>query len=107
MPVARGKKATQSFRLSGEELPRLLVEEVRDYCIIVVDKSNRVQMWNPGAEQMLGWREKEMLSKSASVMFTPEDLAAGEDQREIELARRKGRAEDERWHMRKSRERFW
>jgi PAS domain S-box-containing protein len=105
--VVRGKAATRSFRIDGNELPRLLVEEVRDYAIMVVDTKKRVQMWNPGAEQMLGFREREMLGKSASVIFTPEDRAAGVDDDEIQTARTKGRAEDERWHLRKNQERFW
>jgi PAS domain S-box-containing protein len=93
--------------MSGEELPRLLVAEVRDYAIIVVDTHNRVQMWNPGAEQMLGYRAREIHGKSASIIFTPEDRAAREDKKEIGTARRDGRAEDERWHVRKGGERFW
>ena len=107
LTVARGKTATRSFRISGDELPRLLVEEVRDYAIIVVDTRGRVQMWNPGAEQMLGYRRREIIGQSASVIFTPEDRAAREDKKETETARRNGRAEDERWHLRKSGERFW
>ncbi|MEA2709345.1 MAG: hypothetical protein QOF78_1946 [Phycisphaerales bacterium] len=85
----------------------LLVKEVRDYAIIVMDTRNRVQMWNPGARQMLGFSEREMLGKSASIIFTPEDRAAGVDKMELTTARRKGRVEDERWHLRKSGERFW
>jgi PAS domain S-box-containing protein len=83
------------------------VEEVRDYAILVVDTRNRVQMWNPGAEQMLGYRARQIRGKSASVIFTPEDRAAGVDRMEMETARRKGRAEDERWHLRRNKERFW
>src|SRR5688572_15683174 len=105
--MARGKTATESFRLDGTELPRLLVAEVRDYAIIVVDAHNLVRMWNPGAEQVTGYREGEMLGKSASVIFTPEDRAAGVDKHELEAARKHGRAEDERWHVRKNGERFW
>ena len=105
--MSRGKAPTRSFRIPGDELPRLLVEEVRDYAIVVIDARGRVQMWNPGAEQMLGYREREILGKSASVIFVPEDRTAGVDKREMATARRKGRAEDERWHLRKNQERFW
>jgi signal transduction histidine kinase len=40
-------------------------------------------------------------------LFTPEDRAAGEPEREAAAARRAGRAEDERWHVRKDGSRFW
>jgi PAS domain S-box-containing protein len=105
--VARGKKPTQSFHINGDELPRLLVEEVRDYAIVVIDTRGRVQMFNPGAEQMLGFSQRELLGKSASIIFTPEDRAAGVDKKEMATARKKGRAEDERWHVRKNKDRFW
>ena len=107
MAAARGKRSAGFSRLSGDTVRKLLVEEVRDYAVIVVDRRGRVQMWNPGARQMLGFGEREMLGKSASVIFTPEDRAAGEDKKELETARRSGRAEDERWHLRKDGERFW
>jgi hypothetical protein len=32
--MARGKTSTRSFHIPGDELPRLLVEEVRDDAII-------------------------------------------------------------------------
>jgi PAS domain S-box-containing protein len=80
---------------------------VRDYAIIVIDTRGRVQMWNPGAEQMLGHRQRDVIGKSASIIFTPDDRVAGIDKKEMETARKHGRAEDERWHLRKNKERFW
>jgi two-component sensor histidine kinase len=41
------------------------------------------------------------------MLFTPEDVAKGEPKRELETARTKGRAEDERWHLRKNGTRFF
>jgi signal transduction histidine kinase len=41
------------------------------------------------------------------MIFTPEDLAAGEDQKELELAMRNGSAPDRRWHLRKDGTRLW
>src|SRR4051812_45737852 len=83
-----------------DELAHLLVEEVRDYAIFVVDLNNKIRFWNPGAESILRYRQSEILGKSAAVVFTPEDRAAGEVQKELRQAARTGRAEDERWHVR-------
>jgi PAS domain S-box-containing protein len=41
------------------------------------------------------------------VIFTPEDRAAGAPQAERRDALARGRAEDERWHLRKDGSRFW
>ena len=50
---------------------------------------------------MFGYRSEEMLGKQSGVLFTPEDIQQGVPQRELETARFTGRAEDERWHVRK------
>jgi two-component sensor histidine kinase len=41
------------------------------------------------------------------MLFTPEDRAAGEPQKELQEAARIGRSADERWHLRKDGNRFW
>jgi len=89
------------------ELFRLLVENTTDYAIFTVAPDGRVLTWNPGAERLLGYREAEILGQSSFRTFTPEDVRAGEPEREIETARTTGRAEDDRWHFRKDGSRFW
>jgi PAS domain S-box-containing protein len=105
--MAKSRRNT-AFKFPGvDELLRLLVDEVRDYAIIVIDPKNRVQMWNRGAREMLGFTATEMSGKSARAIFTPEDRAAKVPEKEMAAARRDGRAEDERWHLRKNGQRFW
>lgn len=85
----------------------LLVDNVREYAIFATDINGLVTRWNPGAERILGWSEKEILGESADVIFTAEDRAAGIPEMELTTARRDGQALDERWHMRKNGSRFW
>ena len=89
------------------ELFRLLVENVRDYAIFVVDPDGLVRTWSDGAERLLGYREDEILGRSADVFFTPEDLAADAPRREIREAAEAGRGVVDRWHVRKDETRFW
>jgi PAS domain S-box-containing protein len=86
---------------------RRLVDEVRDYAIFLTDLEGRVIGWNGGAERLLGWTEAEILGQSSFRMFVPEDIAAGAAARELATAAAEGRAEDERWHLRKDGSRFW
>ena len=79
----------------------------RDFAFITLDLNKNVVGWNKGAEQLLGYGEAEIVGKSGAVFFTPEDVAAGEPDHEIETAKASGRAEDERWHVRKDGSRFW
>ncbi len=79
----------------------------RDFAFITLDLDNKVVGWNKGAEQLLGYSEGEILGRSGELFFTPEDVAQGQPEREIATARAQGRAEDERWHLRKDGRRFW
>ena len=60
-----------------------------------------------GAERILGFGEQDILGRPGKIIFTPEDRKKKEPERELETARREGRAEDERWHLRKDGNRFW
>src|SRR3954468_23265511 len=86
---------------------RLMVENVRDFAIFSLDLDGKVSTWNPGAEAVFGWAEAEILGRDGAVLFTPEDRAAGVPAREQATARGEGRAEDERWHVRKDGTRFF
>ncbi|MBW4679216.1 MAG: response regulator [Microcoleus vaginatus WJT46-NPBG5] len=100
------KWASEALRTSEERF-RLLLENVEDYAIFFLDPDGRVIRWSVGAERILGYQEAEMLGQSGSIMYTPEDLASGADKQELETAVKEGRAEDERWHVRKDGTRFW
>ena len=95
------------LRLHPEERLRLIEENVRDYVIFVIDPEGKVASWNRGAERVLGYSEQEVIGIDCRIFFTPEDRATGASEQEITKAAATGRSEDERWHMRKSGERFW
>jgi PAS domain S-box-containing protein len=84
-----------------------LVEAAKDYAIFMVDAEARVSTWNEGAERVFGYEEEEIVGEDGSILFTPEDRESGRPEQEMETARTEGRAEDERWHMRKDGSRFW
>ncbi len=86
---------------------QLLIENARDYAIVMMDTEGRIVLWNTGAENVLGWQEAEIVGQNAAVFFTPEDRDAGAPDKEFRTAREQGRAEDERWHLRKDGSRFW
>lgn len=101
------RKQAEEARRVSEERFRLLLENVTDYAIFFLDTQARVIRWSLGAERILGYQEPEILGKPSSIMFTPEDLEHGADQQELEIAVTEGRAEDERWHIRKDGSWFW
>jgi PAS domain S-box-containing protein len=91
----------------SEDRFRLLVESLRDYAIFIVDPYGRIADWNVGAERIFGYREEEIVDKNFSIIFTPEDARRGVPEWDLMQAVADGRAEDERWHVRKDGSRFW
>ncbi|PPV08275.1 histidine kinase-response regulator hybrid protein [Xanthomonas bromi] len=86
---------------------RQILDSVMDYAIIATDMHGRVTSWNEGARRILGWSEAEMLGQSLQRTFTPEDVERGQILIEAAAALESGSGMDERWHVRKSGERFW
>ena len=86
---------------------RTLVEQVRDYAIFMVDSDGRVTTWNEGVRRLLGYDEREFLHEPGAILFTPEDRAKGEPERELQTAAQTGHASDDRWLVRKDGSRFW
>jgi PAS domain S-box-containing protein len=93
---------------SNEELLQLAVESNAGFAVIAFDNNGAMLSWNIGAERLLGYSDEEIAEGlNADVIFTPEDREAGEPEKEREQALEFGRAEDERWHLRKDGTRFW
>ena len=102
----RQRDLEQALRQSEERFGRL-VEAAKDYAIFMTDADGRVSTWNEGAQRLFGFAEMAILGEDSSVLFTPEDRESGAPEREQRKARKEGRAEDERWHLRKDGSRFW
>jgi two-component system CheB/CheR fusion protein len=85
----------------SEERLQLILESAKGFAIFTTDADGKINSWNPGAAQVFGWSEEEILGQKCNVTFTPEDQAAGEPEKEREMARREGMAPDVRWHQRK------
>ena len=86
---------------------RMLCESTVDYAVFHVSPSGQVETWNAGAERIFGYAPAEIIDRSASILFTPEDNLKGVPEREIKFAMESGRAQDSRWHLRKDGSRFW
>jgi two-component system CheB/CheR fusion protein len=92
---------------SSEAHMRMVAESAGDYAIITLDKDGRVMSWNKGAHNIFGYTEQEMLGQKTVRLFVPEDVANGVPEDELRRASEDGRAEDERWHLRKDGTRFF
>ncbi|HVK40829.1 MAG TPA: PAS domain-containing protein [Candidatus Kapabacteria bacterium] len=91
----------------SENRYRMLVDSTADFAIFMTDVDGRITTWNTGAERITGFAEREAIGRPISIIFTAEDVATGEDVKELARARDNGRSLDERWHQRKDGTRFW
>jgi PAS domain S-box-containing protein len=102
-----GAKYAQSIPLDSSDAFRLLVEAVQDYAIFLLDTQGCVSTWNMGARRIKGYNASEIIGEHFSKFYPPEDIAANKPGRELEIAIRDGRLEDEGWRLRKDGSKFW
>jgi len=104
--ITARRHAEEQARASEARM-RMVAESARDYAIVTLDEEGRVTSWNKGAETLFGYTASEMHGQDLERLFVPEDVAAGVPEDELRRAREDGRAEDERWHLRKDGSRFF
>ena len=118
LPGSEEKKVSSATNMSSvtnirkstsfdRNLFRLLVEAVRDYAIFMLDPDGRILSWNAGAERIKGYRAEEVIGKHFSIFYPQEEIKSGKTEKELEIARREGRYEEEGWRVRKDGSQFW
>jgi len=104
-PIAKTRLA-DTIRHGGR-IYQLMVESVHDYAIFMLDPAGYIASWNKGAQKIKGYTSDEIIGQHFSVFYKPEDIAIGHPQRELEIAAREGRFEEERPRLRKDGSEFW
>ncbi len=104
--ITERKEAEEALRTSEERL-HLIMESAKDYAIFTQDMHGIITGWNAGAEQLTGYSEKEAIGQPGKIIYTSEDRAREQPEFEMQRSVTEGRAENERWHVRKDGSRFW
>ncbi|HPH85687.1 MAG TPA: PAS domain S-box protein [Ferruginibacter sp.] len=92
---------------SLEERYSTIINEVKDYVILLLDKDGNIRNWNKAAEKIKGYSGEDIIGKNFSIFYTDEDKALGLPEKLIEEASLKGKAEIQGWRLRKDGSRFW
>jgi PAS domain S-box-containing protein len=85
----------------------LLVQSVKDYAIMMLDNEGRIVEWNEGARRVIGYEEREVMGRHFRLFYTAEDRKSGLPEKEMRVAKLRGRSEEEGWRVRKDGSRFW
>ncbi|RYX86707.1 PAS domain S-box protein [bacterium] len=96
----------RSYSRTRTLLPALL-ENLEEYALFMMDPQGIILTWTPAVRFLLGYEEAEFVGNTASLIFTNHDNENGVPQQELEVAKREGRSEDMRWHVRKDGTQFW
>jgi PAS domain S-box-containing protein len=94
------KRAQQQAHESEARL-RVTLESAIDHAIVGLDVRGVVVTWSTGAERIFGYRADEAIGQPGAIIFTDADREAGLPEVEMRKALTFGRAEDERWHVRR------
>ena len=84
-----------------------LVQNVRDYAIMLLDRNGHVSEWNEGAARLKGYSAKEIIGKHFRVFYPRDEQRNKQPERELFIAATRGRSEAEGWRVRKDGSRFW
>ncbi len=101
------RRAAEEVLRQSEEMFRLLVASVKDYAIFMLDPGGHIISWNAGAQRIKQYEPEEIIGKHFSIFYPEVDVKAGKPERELEIAIRDGRIEDDGWRVRKDGTRFW
>ena len=101
------RRESESKLRESEQHYRWLVEQVKDHIIYSTDKDGLITDWNKAAEQITGYMKDEVKGKFHGLIYTPEDNKQNIPGEEMNTAGSRGKAVNERWHMRKDKSLFW
>ena len=78
-----------------------------EYAVMLLDGEGTITWANTGAETILNESRSGLMHTNIARFFTREDVRKGIPEHEIEEARQRGRAGNDRWMARADRSRFW
>ncbi|MDP2264869.1 MAG: PAS domain S-box protein [Hydrogenophaga sp.] len=95
--------------LESEQRFRLMVDNLREYCIFFLDADGHITDWTDSAQRLEGYAPSEMLGRHYAVLFGAENSvpALAQANQILRLAASRGQHELTNWHTRKDGSRYW
>jgi len=95
--------------LEAEQRFRLMVDNLRDYCIFFMDAEGLITDWTDSAQRMDGYSPTQMLGRHYGVLFDPANPEHGRVRADqmLRLAASRGQHELHNWHTRKDGTQYW
>jgi PAS domain S-box-containing protein len=103
--TTRGESAAWALRDSEAKYRRLL-DGVQDYAIFMLDPHGLIVSWNAGAERIKGYTADQVIGRSFSCLFPPEEIIRGRPAEILKIAAAGGRHEEQTMRVRRDGSRF-
>ena len=103
------KLSEEKLKSLNAELQRyqFIVQNVGEYAIYTLDAKGRFTSWGKEAERGSGYNAEQVLGQDYSILFTEEEIEAGEPRRVMEEATRTGNCTTSSWRRRRDGTLFW
>ncbi|MHA3772486.1 PAS domain S-box protein [Verrucomicrobiota bacterium sgz303538] len=95
------QRHSQEVLQEREQHLRLIFQSVTDYAIFTIDHTGIITSWNPGAEDIFGYKASEILGHRSTELRVPEDR-----EKKLPTLADVKPGNEERWFVRKNGERF-
>jgi PAS domain S-box-containing protein len=104
--ISERKREAEALRASESRF-RSLVEGIRDYAIVMLDRAGSIQTWNSGAELLFGYKAEEVAGQSLRRFLPVHDNERYIQEEELQTALVLGKVGAEDWRLRKDGTHFW
>jgi len=104
---ASDSSISESERDPQNLIRNAVLESADGYAIFTMGLDRTVTSWNVGGEALFGWTAAEIIGQKGDLLFTEEDRARAEPEKEISQVLSDGRLDNARWFVSKDGDRVW
>ncbi len=101
------QRLTQEALRESEKRFRSIIEDVKDYAIIMLNSKGKIISWNKGAQRIMGYKEEEIMLKDFDLFLPPNSRSQKEADVFFNKAATEGRIEQELWLVKNGSNKFW
>lgn len=101
------RRKAEKKLIKSERKFQTLINSTKDLAIFMTDDKGHILDWYEGAHKIKGYNKEEVIGKNISIFYTPEAIAQGEPEQNLQVAAQRGSLETEGWRVRKDGSKFW